>query len=263
MSFAPDWLALREPADHAARDAALLRQAAQVAVAAAGAAGAPAPVIVDLGAGTGSTARAMAPHLPAGTRWRFVDNDPALLGLAVARTGPDAVAHRGDLADLAALPLEGAHLVTASALFDLMSRDWLAALADRLAQAGIGVYAALSYDGRMIWDPALPADAAITTAFNRHQQTDKGLGPALGPEAGTVAADLLAEAGFIVATAPSPWVLEAEGGAALQAELCAGIAEAAAEAGAADAADWGAARRTAAAGTRCEIGHMDLLALPR
>ena len=47
MAFSAEWLALREPADRAARDAGLLRRAA----AAAG----PAPVIMDLGCGSGAT----------------------------------------------------------------------------------------------------------------------------------------------------------------------------------------------------------------
>jgi SAM-dependent methyltransferase len=259
MGFSADWLSLREPADHAARDDALLRQAARAAVRAAGDA---APVIVDLGCGTGSTVRAMAAHLPADTRWRFVDNDAALLELAVARTGAGASAHRVDLADLAGLPLEGAHLVTASALFDLMPQAFVAALAARLAAAGVGLYAALSYDGVMEWAPPLPEDAAVTAAFNRHQRGDKGLGPALGPDAGAITAEAFAAAGFAVRTAPSPWRLEADA-AALQAELCDGIARAAAEAGFPGAARWGAARCAAARSTACVIGHLDVLALPR
>ncbi len=57
-------------------------------------------------------------------------------------------------ATLDALPLDGARLVTASALCDLVSRDWLEALADRLAARGPAFYAALSYDGAMAWTPA-------------------------------------------------------------------------------------------------------------
>lgn len=258
MSFSADWLALREPADHAARDPILLRRAAEFAIAAAGGG---APVIVDLGCGTGSTARAMAPFLPNGAEWRLVDNDRRLLDLAVSRTGPRARAFPADLADIPALPLDGAHLVTASALFDLVPADWVAALAPRLSGAGIGIYAALSYDGVMAWAPALPADAAVTAAFNRHQRSDKGLGRALGPDAGPEAAAILARAGLGVSQAASPWVL-GPGQAALQAELCAGIAAAAAEAGCPEAPDWGRQRAATSARTRCTIGHLDLLALP-
>ncbi|MBK5926582.1 methyltransferase domain-containing protein [Rhodobaculum claviforme] len=252
MSFSSDWLALREPADHAARDAELLAGAVAVARRAAG--DAP-PVIVDLGCGTGATVRALAGALPE-AHWRLVDADAALLAEAARRTG--GTPHRLDLRTLEALPLEGAHLVTASALLDLMPRDWVAALAARLRAAGVGFYAALSYDGWMDWTPVLPLDAAVTAAFNTHQRGDKGLGAALGPDAGQIAAQVFAEHGFDVRTADSPWQLTPSEGA-LHAELVAGIAAAAAETGLEAAQDWGAARRTFAT---ARIGHLDLLALP-
>src|SRR6185312_14115446 len=65
--FSADWLALREPADRAARDRGLARRFA--------AALPPRPRIIDLGAGTGATARALAPFV-AGT-WILVDRDAA------------------------------------------------------------------------------------------------------------------------------------------------------------------------------------------
>ncbi len=250
MGFSADWLALREPADHAARDAGLLRQAA----AAAG----PAPVILDLGCGTGSTVRALSPHLPEGARWRLVDNDPELLERAASAAGAHAQTYRLDLADLEALPLEGVTLVTASALLDLMPEAWVRNLAARL---GVPFYAALSYDGRMSWRPADPRDEAITHAFNRHQRSDKGMGAALGPDAAPVAATIFADAGFDVLRAPSDWQL-GTGSAPLQAELLAGIAAAAAEVGDSQAEAWGAARIKAAPDTLCQIGHGDMLALP-
>lgn len=251
MGFSADWLALRDPADRAARDAALLRRAAQAA--------GPAPVILDLGCGTGATWRALAPLLPSGTRWRFVDNDPALLAVAGAAAGPAAEVIRADLGDLDALPLAGATLVTASALLDLVSADWVAGLVNRL---GVPFYAALSYDGRMEWTPDHPQDAAVTDGFNRHQHGDKGFGPALGPDAVPRAAALFAQAGFEVLQADSPWRLGPDM-AALQRDLTRGIADAAAEAGVAGASDWGRARQDSAGAASCLVGHLDLLAIPR
>lgn len=250
MGFSAEWLALRDPADQAARDAALARRAAQAA--------GPAPLIVDLGAGTGATWRALSPLLPPGARWRFVDNDPALLAIAAAAAGEGAETVIADLAHLDTLPLAGATLVTASALLDLVSADWVAELVARL---GVPFYAALSYDGRMDWTPSDPRDGAITAAFNRHQTGDKGLGPALGPKAAAHAARLFEAAGFTVTLADSPWQLGPEM-AMLQRDLCEGIATAAAETGLGDAADWGRARRETAALSHCLIGHLDLLALP-
>jgi SAM-dependent methyltransferase len=254
VSFSAEWLALRDPADAAARDPVLLAAAAAAARRTAGGA---APVLVDLGCGTGATAQAFRPHLPQ-ARWRLVDADADLLALAVAATGGEG--HCRDLGDVAGLPLGGAHLVTASALLDLMPRDWVARLAAQLAADGIGFYAALSYDGAMEWTPAHPSDDVVVAAFNAHQRGDKGLGPALGPAAAEVTAEILTAAGFVVRLAPSPWQLGPDA-ATLQAELARGIAAAAGEAGCTDAGFWLAARTTGPPG-RCRIGHLDLLALP-
>ena len=177
MGFSADWLALRDPADRAARDAALAQRAARAA--------GPAPVILDLGCGTGATWRVLSPLLPKGARWRFVDNDPELLKVAAVAAGDGAEVVEADLGDLDTLPLDGATLVTASALLDLMPSSWVTGFVARL---GVPFYAALSYDGRMDWTPEDPRDGAVTAAFNRHQRSDKGLGPALGPDAGPASA---------------------------------------------------------------------------
>jgi len=244
VSFDPAWLDLREPADAVARDPALL--AAAVAQLGDG-------LALDLGCGTGATMRAFGRG-----RWRLVDRDPRLLALAASRC-PGAEALAADLLDIGRLPLDGVALVTASALFDLASSDWIEALADRLAAADVGLYAALSYDGTLAWQPALPEDAAVAAAFNRHQRRDKGLGPALGPAAPAALARAFRCRGYAVRTAPSPWRLgPAE--APLQAALIDGIAAAAAETGLAAGA-WRQARLAASAAARCTVGHVDLLAL--
>lgn len=250
MAFSAQWLALREPADLAARDGALLR----AAVHAAG----PAPLILDLGCGTGATWRALLPHLPAGARWRLVDNNADLLRIAASQIGADAETVLADLADVAALPLDGVNLVTASALLDLVSSTWIEALAARLT---VPLYAALSYDGQMRWTPEDPRDTAVTAAFNRHQQQDKGFGTALGPACGPRASTLLQAPGFTVQQAQSPWLLGPEL-ADLHRALIDGIAQAALEAGETCAAEWGQMRRAHADRTHCQIGHVDLLAIP-
>lgn len=250
MGFSADWLALREPADLAARDESLLR----MAVAAAG----PEPFIVDLGCGTGATWRALSPHLPPATRWCFVDNDRSLLQAAAAAAGGAAQTIEANVADLASLPLERATLVTASALLDLMPESWLK---DLVHQLNAPFYAALSYSGTMRWLPEDPRDLAVTAAFNGHQRGDKGLGPALGAAAGKRAASLFTQAGFKVHCADSPWCLDRDS-ASLQRELTDGIATAAGEMGEPEAAAWGRHRSAAAKNTRCDIGHVDLLAIP-
>ncbi len=255
VSFDPAWLDLREPADAAARDPGLL------AAAAAYLGGVAEPLALDLGCGTGATCRAFAGRAPAGLRWRLLDRDPALLRVAAARCGERVETVAADLAELGRLPLDGVRLVTASALLDLASAGWIEALADGLAARGVGIYAALSYDGRLAWEPALPQDAAVRQAFNAHQRRDKGLGPALGPDAAAALARALERPAYEVRTASSPWRLgPAE--APLQRALVAGIAAAAAETGLAAASAWGQARRAASASAGCSVGHVDLLALP-
>lgn len=250
MGFSADWLALREPADHAARDADLLRRAA----AAAG----PDPVILDLGCGTGSTVRAMSKFLPDHTRWYLVDHDPDLLEHAARSAGPKARIDQRELAELDGLPLDGVTLVTASALLDLMPKAWIDELAALLS---VPFYAALSYDGAMSWEPALPGDEEATAAFNLHQCGDKGLGPALGPLAASSTASTLSKQGFAIHRAKSPWQLGA-GEEALQVALVEGIAQAAGEAGVTQAEEWGWRRIQSASGSACVIGHDDILALP-
>lgn len=251
MGFSADWLRLREPADGAARDATLLTLAAQAA--------GPEPVILDLGCGTGSTTRAMKDDLPKTARWRLVDADAALLERA--RTEIDATADfiHQDLLNVDALPLDGVTLVTASALLDLVSEDWVTRLAARL---NVPFYAALSYDGAMRWAPETPVDRDIEAFFNRHQRSDKGLGHALGPDAARCAAAAFAAAGFDVRLAQSPWDLGPDM-APLQILLNDGVASAAEEAGLSDAPNWADARRKTADTGRTQVGHIDLLALPQ
>ena len=75
-----NWLALREPADVAARSALLTREVVD-------AIGRRHPLsVLDLGAGTGSNVRYLADRLPAPQRWLLVDRDPTLLADMRTRT---------------------------------------------------------------------------------------------------------------------------------------------------------------------------------
>lgn len=251
-SFEPDWLGLREPADHAARDKGLLAQAA----ACVGDGG----TVLDLGCGTGSTARAFAAAGFGNFKWRFFDHDPALLTIAEMQT-PKAECIVGDIAQIDSLPLDGVSLITASALFDLMSEDWVAALVTRAEQAHIPIYAALNYTGEMHWTPLDARDQKITDAFNAHQRKDKGTGPALGPASGKTFQQITAARGWAASVADSPWQLDRKD-ALLHENLVTGIAEAANESGARMALAWGADRRAKALTSYAEIGHLDVLAIP-
>ncbi|MCD2184655.1 class I SAM-dependent methyltransferase [Rhizobium sp. GN54] len=260
--FDTHWLALREPADRAARHPGLINSLAEYLR------GQDAPLVLDIGCGTGSTWRSLAGRLPAGTRWLMLDNDPLLLDEAARRIGSDddVTFHRHDLNDVEGLPLEGVSVVTASALFDLCSERFCAALADRLAAARCGLYAALNYDGSMRWFPPHPLDAGMVELFNRHQRTDKGFGPALGPDAVACLTRQLAKRGFFVRTGDSPWRLDADM-AELDAELLKGLRGPLIEmSGVSDVAidDWLAYRLAGLGKQRGSdlVGHTDILALP-
>ena len=264
--FSVEWLALREAADHRARDPGLLKRLA------AWAASRDSLTVLDLGCGTGSNAKAMIPHLPATQHWRLVDNDRALLEAAresLAEEGAHKLSamsvkiEEADLAlSVAPLLARDCDLVTAAALFDLVSTEWLDGLVDALAEHRLPLYTVLVYDGAMAWEPAHAADEAVRLAFNAHQQRDKGFGPAAGPAAVPHLAMRFTEAGFDVITAPSPWHLGSDDHAVLSA-TASGIVKAVRETGRlteAELADWLALRRQ---GGRCTLGHLDLLALPR
>lgn len=263
--FSISWLDLRESADHAARDKTLARAALQFLDKPHGA------LLVDLGAGTGSTLRALsalAPVQRAYIVWRLVDHDGALLDEALRRHGHECVIedHQSDLRHVAELPLGGATLVSASALFDLASRAFVDTLLARLHSRGTGLYAALNYDGRTEWTPAHPLDDAVLQAFNKDQRTEKGLGegPALGPDATGYLQAQCAALGYTVHIADSHWELGPDD-AALVRELISGIARAVAvgyDLEAEALLHWKTFRLAKAATGTCVVGHQDLLAVP-
>lgn len=272
--FSPEWLALREPVDHRSRNAVLarkldehFRQAGQVSV-------------VDLGCGTGSNLRATAPLLPAEQYWTLADWDPNLLQAASAalqrwadqarqagdtllmeKAGKEIVVtfRRVDLAhDLDQVLQGNVDLVTASALFDLVSGDYIARAAQMVARCHAAFYTVLTYNGVQTWTPEHPADAELLQAFLLHQRSDKGFGPAAGPKAPTLLDGAFRASGYTVGEGDSPWVLGPQE-QQLVGDLASGFAAAARETGRIDPAtiaDWLGMRRTGAV-----VGHTDTLAL--
>jgi len=263
--FSADWLALREPHDARARNRDVLD-----AVAAAAAAGGNAIAVVDLACGTGATLRALAARLPARQDWRLVDNDLSLLARAAsgaAARGVTVTRIPVDLTRDLEVALDGPiDLVTTSALLDLVSAEWLERLVIEVAARHLPLYAALSYDGRVTFAPTDPLDATVIAGVNRHQQTDKGFGAALGPAAAETAIARLQAANYAVVHGRSDWRL-APRDQDIQRDMLAGWAGAAREVGAvslADAAAWLTRRRDLVAAGRSTIavGHVDLFARP-
>lgn len=260
--FSIDWLDLREPADFAARDKKLAARVIQWLMADRDIA----PVIVDLGAGTGSTLRALTQLGTTKCIWRLVDHDPALLNEALRRHSRDESVedYEADLRHPEELPLGGITLLSASALFDLVSAQIVDALVERVSQQHCAVYAALNYDGRTQWSPAHALDQAVLEAFNLDQRRDKGLGPALGPQSPAYLETALQSAGYSVHTADSPWLLDGRH-AAMVTSLIHGIHDAVCDGYGLDQsalADWKRFRLSHVTDGTCLVGHVDVLALP-
>jgi hypothetical protein len=212
----------------------------------------------------------------------LVDHDAGLLECAERTWGLADVEGRtkirtccADLADLADEGLQGFDLVTASALFDLVSGGWIERLVRALATSGACGLFALTVDGRRWFEDADgrliddEADRGMGELFNHHQLRDKGLGESLGPQAAAVLPAALDSAGMRVYVERSDWRLAAGDSATpgLAAALLDDWARAAAEqAGREQDAveDWRKCRRagleTGALGLG--VGHVDVLALP-
>jgi SAM-dependent methyltransferase len=258
MKFA-DWLALREPADAAARATDLLD------LVRARLSGTGPLVIHDLGSGTGSMGRWLAPRLPGRQHWIMYDRDPALLDHAAAEMVDAAAdgapvtveARESDITRLAPANLAGAGLVVASALLDLLTADEL--LATLGACAGLPALFALTVVGRVALTPADPLDAALATAFDDHQRRDR----LLGPDAVSAAIDVLA--GTVVVRT-SPWRLGAADGeltaAWLDGWVAAAIEQDPALTESAGAYRHRRRRQLAAGELAVVVDHADLLVLP-
>ena len=262
--FKAEWLALREPHDARARNAAV-RDAALARIADLD------PVaIVDLACGTGSTLRALAPLVPARQTWRIVDNDLSLLARAADSARPERAQINAVPVDLVhdlEAALDGAvDLVATTALLDLVSQHWLDRLVVECAARRLPLYAALTYDGRIAFEPADRTDAAIIAAVNAHQRSDKGFGPALGPAAATAALARLSAIGYAVTHDSADWVI-GPADREMQNELLAGWAAAAREIEAPmldETIAWLTRRRdlVAAGSSSIRVGHIDFFAAP-
>ncbi len=277
--FESDWLTLREAADFASRSQRLAKFAAEWL-----GAHSPAPLIADLGCGRGSNMRFLAPRLEGHQRWELIDHDAILLAQARQRAAglsdmnghPVAVeTHCVSLEPIADVPLGDAHLVTASALLDLVSQQWIDALVSRCAEHQQALLIALSVTGewRFIDSQGEPVlddeDHWLLAMFIAHQQRDKGLGDALGGQAHEALVAALEKANYRVEQDETPWQLAAgsQDQQPLMMALLEGWAEAATEQApesAARIATWLQQRQQAVANGELGVwvGHRDLFATP-
>jgi hypothetical protein len=262
--FSTEWLALREPYDFRARNAAVLDAVAKAFAAA------PSISVVDLACGTGATMRAIGARLPARQNWLLVDNDLSLLAKVTTLFRPPALTVKAQPIDLARdleLALDGPlDLVTASSLLDLVSAEWLERLVVEAAVRRLPLYAALSYDGRVLIEPEDAYDSEIIAALNRHQHGDKGFGPALGPRAAAQAITSFERVGYSVVQGRSDWQL-APDDHSIQLEMLGGFAAAAQDLDdlpVARIAAWLSRRNDLVTRGRSSlrIGHVDFFASP-
>ena len=203
------WLGIREAADAAARSGELVALVRRHVTAG------PRAVIHDLGCGTGAMGRWLAAQLPGDQHWIMHDRDPDLLERAAAdmiEKSADGSAvtvetRLGDATQLTAADLDGATLVTSSALLDLLTRDEVERIAAACAGARCPALLTLSVVGRADLTPADPLDARIGAAFNAHQRRSVGDRRLLGPDAVEAAADAFSRHGARTYVRPSPWRL--------------------------------------------------------
>lgn len=282
--FSAHWLSLREPIDHASRhrdvESIMVRDLQSLA------ASQRRPLrLLDLGCGSGSNLRAIAPllatqELGADQHWTLVDYDAGLLSHArtqlcdwaqavVSQTARELVLrHQGvqltvrfELHDLnqsiEAVLDRDVDLVTAAALFDLVSASWVERFCRHLRSP---FYTVLTFDGHMAWEPGHELDDLVVRAFGQHQATDKGLGgPALGPQASNTLARVLQESGWQISLGDSPWrVTQTDGD--FYGLLMQGIASAAQETGLLSAPQTEAWLSYHGVSRCCTIGHTDLYA---
>jgi hypothetical protein len=262
----PAWLALREAADAAAR-APELAMAVRRRLARGRRA-----VIHDLGTGTGAMGRWLASRLPGPQHWVMYDRDADLLERAAAGmvdTAADGApvtveTRQRDITRLTADDLDGASLITASALLDMLSGDELDSVVAACADAGCPTLLTISVTGRVEFTSPDPLDEEIAEAFNAHQRRTLDGRRLLGPDAVDAAVKAFDRRGISVLIRSSPWRLGPDQ-AALTAEwfrqwLAAAIEQRPKLAG--KAAGYAACRLADAAAGRLGVvvDHSDLLA---
>ena len=266
LQVSPAWLALREPADAAARASALIDELR---------CDLPCDrlLVHDLACGTGSMFHWLAPQLPGPQHWVCYDLDGDLLtvaGAAWGRCAADGSPVRVDVRqrDVTRLAGEctGAALITASALLDVLTGEELDRLVETCVAAHCPALLTLSVNGQVeLWPPD-PLDAAVGAAFNAHQRRGIGVQRLLGPDAPEAAARAFRGAGYEVLSRPSPWRLDGAARALTTTWFTGWLAAAREQRPELEAETTEYARRRladAAAGRlRVLVDHCDLLARP-
>jgi hypothetical protein len=224
-------------------------------------------VIHDLGCGTGSMVRWLAPRLPGPQRWVGHDRDADLLEVAAAHAPVSFEPRRSDITRLAPGDLDGATVITASALLDMLTEDELARVLAACVAAGCASLLTLSVVGRVELVPADPLDRRVAAAFDAHQRRVTERGRLLGPDAVAAATKELGRLGAQVLVRPSPWRLGASEADLAAAWFTGWVGAACEQEAELTAATEDYARRRLAQAAAGRLGvvvdHADLLVLPQ
>lgn len=263
--FDHDWIALRESLDHRSRTPALAERAGRFIRTCPH----HPPTVVDLGAGTGSNFRYLRARLGHhSVRWRLLDHDAGLLAECskLAPGHDEIITEVSDLSSLAESLPRAVDLITASALLDLTSADWIQTLCNAASAARAGVLIALTIDDHIRFSTPDPMDESVFQAISDDQKRDKGFGPALGGLASSCLINALAARGYAILTHPSNWYL-GQSDALLAQALIDGWREAAQRQrphGSWPIRAWAERRKNAMANgkTQLVVGHTDVLGLP-
>jgi hypothetical protein len=169
--------------------------------------------------------RWLAPRLSGPQHWVMYDRDvdllehamPAMVDTAADGARVKVETRQCDVTRLTADDLDGAALITASALLDLLTAAEIERVIAASVGAGCPVLLTISVTGRVDLTPPDPLDATVGAAFNAHQRRTTGGRSLLGPDAVAAAVDAFGRRRVGVAVRSSPWRLGAD-----QAALAAG-----------------------------------------
>lgn len=209
------WLALREPADAAARAVDLVDELRRDLPT-------DGPLVVhDLASGTGSMLRWLAPRLPGQQHWVCYDLDADLLAIAADERDRRIVDDRPvtvevrqrDVTRLARDECGDAALITTSALLDLLTAEELDRFVATVADARCPALLTLTVTGRVELWPPHPLDAVVRAAFNAHQRRATGGRRLFGPDAADAVARAFRSSDHEVQVRASTWRLGAAEGA--------------------------------------------------
>lgn len=163
--------------------------------------------IVDIGSGHGSNFFYLSPKFHQHQEWYFVELNAGLLESALNRIADFAKAEklpfnrsggslsfkvkgkdfniRGIHASFLELDqhisLDEVDLVTAGAVFDLLSVDLFEQLAKQLVSAGLPLLSTINYTG-MAFDPVQEKDNYFLNLYDAHMQREQAFGRSMGPQ---------------------------------------------------------------------------------